>query len=531
MQIMWIIIISLLFITLSILLFVSLRRTKESIVEKFYNDTTNLKKLGGLLVNNFGMEYFQKMLNVGDVNFSDTSVCASINRKTCTAYSYLRNDLIPMMFMFPGVTANVPCGIILDPVKAWPLITLMSVIDADTNNRSCCTNENYTPIIVRNPFPKEVYPYFNSDNANNCITRTLEAQGKADWAKGNFVVYMPLKDRNLGAGCPTSCDGDLHCMYNNTGGNINQYIMNASPDCLAGKYKDSFIFTQVDESTVPDFVKEFFAKPESKPAGYIEMSFQKDCPDCKKPFLCVFDTSAANKYETNNESDRIASYIGKDGLGFKELFTKYMDAGYLQILQCRFEKKDWNMWIKVVKDWYKSLLAIMDKNNSMPDAFSYMLANPNSQSYFENEINLYINPDTRSDEYKQQNAIFQDAIIGFYYNGLTCEEQLSELNGVKSISAGNPGDVFYNGVDRCDRYWWMNDRNLVGSNRRAWEIDTIRTSKEMVQKVAKMFNEKHGRKVPVFKNVGDSNAFPSYKSMKRALNGDVRFSDVFVLDD
>lgn len=173
----------------------------------------------------------------------------------------------------------------------------------------------------------------------------------------------------------------------------------------------------------------------------------------------------------------------------------------------------------------------MEKNNSMPDELSYMLANPNTQGYFENEINLYINPDLSSVMYEKQNAIFQDAIIGFYYNGLTCEEQLSALNGVKSVSQGNASDVFYNSVDRCDRYWWLNDNTLYGASRREWEINTIEQSKQLVRKVAKMFNKKHNRNVPVFKNIGDSNAFPNYNSMKKALEGKVKFDEIFVLDE
>lgn len=497
----------------------------RNFAEKFENTTTDLNKLGGFLVNNFGLEYFQKMLEVGDVNYSDTSVCASINRKTCTAYSYIRRDLIPMMFVFPGVTANVPCGIILDPVKVWPLITLLAVVDADTNNRSCCTNENYDPVIVRNPFVNADY----NKNANACITTTLTNQGKTKWANGKYVVYMPLKDPNMGAGCPRNCNGDLYCTYNNTGGNINQYLMNSSQECINGKYTKEFIFTEVDQSKVPDFVKNQFTG--SVPDGYLELSFDKSCADCKKPYLCVYDTSPNNKFETINEDFRIASYIGKDGLGFQQLFTKYMDIVLLQILQCRSEKKDWNLWIGVVKEWYKSLLAIMNKDNSMADEFSYMLANPNTQGYFENEINLYINPDISSDEYKMQNKIFQDSIVGFYYNALTCEEQLKALNGVKSVSQGNPNDIFHNSTDRCDRYWWLNDNSLYGASRRAWEIERIQTSKELVKKVANMFNKKHGKNIPVFKNVGDNNAFPNYDSMKRALEGKIRFDEIFQLDD
>jgi hypothetical protein len=493
--------------------------------KKFNNTTTDLNNIGGLLANNFGMSYFEKMLEVGDVNYSDTSVCASINRKTCTAYSYIRKDLVPMLFIFPGIEANVPCGIILDPKKVWDLITLLSVVDADTNNRSCCTNENYDPILTRNPF--------QNDDSDQCMVNTIRAQKGPDsvWLKQKYAVYMPLGDPNFGAGCPRSCNGDLNCMYANTGGNINQYLMNASPECKAGNYASCFNFTEVPIDQVPQKIKDMFKDPNAQPDGYLELSFAKDCPTCKKPYLCVFENSPNNKFETIYEPDRIASYIGKDGLGFQNLFGQYMDIVLLQILQCRVEKKDWNLWVKLVKDWYKTLMSIMTKDNGMPDRYSYMLANPNTQGYFENEINLYINPDTSSREYKRQNKIFQDSIIGFYYNATTCEEQLNTLNGIKSVSQYNSSDVFYNNVDRCDRYWWLNDNSFDTNKRRSWEIDNIEKSRELVRKVADMFNKKHNRNVPVLKNVSSSNAYPNYNDMQRALNGKIQFNDVFIPDD
>jgi hypothetical protein len=524
---MWIILFGILFLIVVILFILTSKKPTgiALLKEKFYDTTTDLKNIGGLLTNNFGMEYFEKMLQVGDVNYSDISACASINRKTCTAYSYIRKDLIPMLFMFPGVDSNVPCGIILDPKKAWDLITLLAVVDADTNNRSCCTNENYLPILTRNPF--------QNNDSDQCMFNTIRAQQgpNSPWLKKKYAVYMPLKDPKLGAGCPTSCNGDLNCMYQNTGGNINQYWMHVSPECKAGNYANCFIFTEVPIDKVPQEIKDMFKDPNAQPDGYLEQSFAKDCPTCKKPYLCVFENSPNDKFEMIYEPDRIASYIGKDGLGFRNLFSQYMDIVMMNILQCRVEKKDWNLWINLLKDWYRSLLNIMNKDNSMPDQYSYMLGNPNNRSYFENEINMYINPDTSSDEYKRQNQIFQDSIIGFYYNATTCEEQLAPLNGVKSVSRYNPSDVFYNSVDRCDRFWWLYDNSFDTNKRRAWEIDSIEKSRELVRKVADMFNKKHNKNIPVLKNVASSNAFPNYDDMQRALNGQIQFDEIFVPDD
>ena len=46
-----------------------------------------------------------------------------------------------------------------------------------------------------------------------------------------------------------------------------------------------------------------------------------------------------------------------------------------------------------------------------------------------------------------------------------------------------------------------------------------------------MFNKKHNKNVPVLKNVASSNSYPNYDDMQRALNGEIRFDQVFVPDD
>jgi len=153
----------------------------------FNNTTTNLDNVGGFLVNNFGSVWFERMLKLGEVSLADTAVCAGINRHTCTAYSFIRKDLIPMFFMFPGEALNVPCGIILDTKKIWPLITLMATIDGDTNNRSCCTNESYSPILTRSPF---------SGNSNDlCVYNTLIEKAKTNpnyqkYVNGKYATYI-----------------------------------------------------------------------------------------------------------------------------------------------------------------------------------------------------------------------------------------------------------------------------------------------------------------------------------------------------
>jgi hypothetical protein len=542
--------------------------TYQGLKELFNNTTKDVNNLGGILCNNFGPEWFQAMLDRGEVSLQDTSVCAHVNRKTCTAYSYLRRDLIPMLFMFPGVEASVPCGIILDPQKVWPLITLMAIVDGDTNNRSCCTNESGGAILTRSPW--------TAGNNDLCIYNSMKQQvdaGTLDkkYITGSYAVYIPDKDKGVTGGvCNTSCNGNRTCMYNNSGGNINQWLMNSSPECIAGKYANCFVFTEVDPSTVPKEIKNLV---NPAPDGWLSQSMSPSCKTCKKPFLCVFkdapqtttqqsvapgmqdlrstrvspvgmqfDTasgaearrkflvegfndseSSENKYKTIEEADRIATYIGKNGFGMNTTVTHDMMIGDIAIKQCRFERDDWNAWIKVLKQHYENILGILRKDNSMVDTFNYQLAHPQSPSYFENEVNLYIDPDTSSDEYKKQNKIWQDSIIGFYYTATDCEEQLAPLKGVPSNFYGNEVSGV---VDRCNGFF-----NMTTQDRKNWEKDRITMSRVLVHEVADLFHKTQNRKVPVYKCTADSNAFPNYRSLIDAFNGDVKLSSIFQPDD
>ena len=511
--VLFVIIITLLLLTILIMYVIIplyLKNSQKSLKSMFLDK--------GLLVNNFGTVWFETMLQHGDVALADTAVCASVNRHTCTAYSLIKPDLIPMFFMFPGVNLNVPCGIILDPTKVWPLITLMAVVDGDTNNRSCCTNESYGPILTRSPF--------SGNPSDMCIYNTLLAKYGPNnkYVTGKYAVYIPAKDS--GGGCPTSCGGDLACMYQNSGGNINQWLMNSSPECIAGQYKDCFDFTEI-ASADPAIVKIFDGQA-VKPDGYLVQSTSDNCATCKKPYLCVFDEYKQDeRYKMVFEDKRIATYIGKDGVGF-QASPASMDIGKISITQCRFEKKDWNKWIDVLRQHYRRLLSIMKQDNSINEQYNYQMAHPFSPSYFENEVNLYIDPNTTSDDYKSQNSTWQDSIVGFYYTATPCEDQLQILNGVPATAFET---TFNNSTDRCDKFFQMDNPALDTSDkRRQWEMQNMAYSRELVHKVTSMFNEKHGKNLSVYKCTADSNSFPNYQSMVTALEGKTKLKSIFQKD-
>lgn len=488
--------------------------TLNGMIERFNN--TNTK--GGILCNNFGIEWFEAMLNRGDITLTDTSVCAHVNRKTCTAYSLLRKDLIPMLFIQPGKENNVPCGIILDTEKVWPLITLMATVDADTNNRNCCTNESGSPILVRNPL--------TGTNRDWCTYQSMLKQkeiGNLTDEQLNYAVYIPSIDKGFTNGtCNNSCSGDKRCMYNNSGGNINQWLMMYSDECKDGKYSNCFEFENIPTSEVPQSIKDALdAENGGEPDGWLIQKVTNDCSICDKPYLCVFDEApSGTPYQTVEEIDRIANYIGPDGKGFQKTVTNTMKIGDIAIKQCRFEKTDWDKWINVVRQYYKDLLGLLNSDNSVTKPeFNYMLANPDIPSYFENEVNLYINPDVSSSDFQTQNKIWQDSIIGFYYTSSTCDEQLGALDNI-------PTGIYNNAKERCDQFY----KDLTTAGRKQWENDRIEYSRKLVHQVQKLFNKKYNKSIPVYKSSPDSNAYPNYNSLVTALKKQTKLDNIFVLD-
>lgn len=480
-------------------------------LKKLFNNTdTNLNNIGGLLAKNFIFDSFQTFLDKGDIELIDTGDCASVNRHTCAAYTYIRKDLLSMLFTYPTTNKYyfTPCGIIFDVKKIWSLLTLMANIDADTNARNCLTNESGYSLLIYDP-------YSSKTNVNSCIKKTLQQKYGNKYL--NYAVYTP--SINPGGSCPVSCNNDLACMYNNSGGNINMWYMLNNTNLCQNGYSDCFDYTPVNSSKVPSDIKNNFSFFQ-QPSGYLLQTIKKDCPFTKKPYLFVLDEyQEDNKYDIVVEDNRIAVYIGKDGNGFQKIIADLPDPRKIAIKQARFEKKDWNSWIKILKKYYQSWLDLMNQDNSMKNSiYNYILGNPENPSFLENEVNVYIDPNVNNQEYLRQNKIFQDSIIGFYYIGTDCEEQMKDLKGVKSVY----NSTYTSNIDRCNGFYGMST-----NSRRSFEKNNTKKARNLVLQVAKMFNKKHDKNIPVFKCSADSCMYPNYESIEKALKGETNFDDIF----
>ena len=483
------IIIGIIIVLILSLVYISIKAKYKKIKDRF-NDTSTT---GGILIHMLTYDQLKNMLN-NEINISLMTDCGPPDKPTCSAWTLLRKDLAPMPFIYPGLHTTL--GILVDTKKIWNLITTMSIIDSDTNNRSCCVNGSGSSTLTK--WPKS---HYNDNLTNTCTTKILN-NNKYD----NWVAYIEKDDK--GANCPPECkDEDIYCKYMNT--YINQQLCTNSDSC----------YNFEETPNPPNDIKSMFTNP--SPEGYLKQTVKDSCTICTKPYLCVTDNSPDNN-NIIEEKDRIAAYVGKNGNKFEKLYYNddilggAYNTGRLAGYQCKFERKNWDIWVNTVHNYYKILLSLMNRDNSIRlDNYKFLNADPYASSYIENEVNMYVNPDKNSDEYKKQNKIFMDSILGFIYIDSTCEKQLEALDKI-------PVGQFTNNVDRCDAFF-----NMKQSDRVNMEQKEIIDNNKLVIDMVSWFNKQYKKKIHGYALNATSNAFPNYKTLSKALDSNIKFDDVF----
>lgn len=201
-------------------------------------------------------------------------------------------------------------------------------------------------------------------------------------------------------------------------------------------------------------------------------------------------------------------------------------------LQYSFDKKEWGNWIKTIKNYYRSVINLMQPTGAIITKYSNEMANPYYQNHLENKVNLDIDSNNKSNIYKKQNKIFQDSIIGFFFVKNTCEDQLASLKGIKTYINNIPQSTFISNIDRCDGFFYENGDNpewspIYEDDRRTYEKRNINKSKDLAIKVTYMFNKKHNKNIPIFSATPDSNLFYNYNQLKKAIENKINFNDIF----
>merc|ERR1712061_117341 len=113
--------------------------------------------------------------------------------------------------------------------------------------------------------------------------------------------------------------------------------------------------------------------------------------------------------------------------------------------QCKWKRKNWNAWVSASRTALRHALGEALGAGAWN---GYTWADPAAEgAYFENEVNAYVNPDTSSDDYMQQNDAFMASVMAVVVDMQTCEEKLRFLDGVPS--SGKGGVVYRDAASRC----------------------------------------------------------------------------------
>ncbi len=466
---------------------------------------------GGLLGHMMQPEDLQAALAVTPVQLRLSSPgvadCAAVNRKTCSAWTYLRRDLPPMIFIYPSSPSSLGywtplCGILLDPRVAWPLVASMSVIDSDTDVRSCCGNET-----------GQAYALRTSDDPQGltCVPPGLEL----------WVIYLPS---DAVGSCPTSCPAsDPSCRAINAGGGVNVFDLLSWDPCDCIDWAVAVTPSAADLAAMQQ-------QTGSQLVGYSFHTLQS-CPLCSGPYVCSTKPLAGGAdYAVAPTGAR--AYVGESGERFGQLFYSADWANFslasLMNRQCKWPRDAWPQWIGALKAFYQQVASSF-VDGVLPPALNYLQANPCTYAFNENEVNLYVDPS------KPDDATFRAAIVGFFWVSTTCTDQLASLDGVTSTwgGGGTGGGCIYSDVaTRCNDL--LCPRGTPCADASAYVADQRRAAaRDAVRQMVAQFNATYrvgGTPVVAYSATPSSNAFFDQATLDKAAAGNVAFTDVFTVD-
>lgn len=511
-----------------------------SVEDMFANRDDTPGQVGGVLVHMMSIEAAAQLADMAplEVNLNDDWVCdcGPVGAASCSAWTYLRSDLMPVIFAKPSgweskEGASSPlystpiCGVIVDPNRIWPLLTNMGVVDSGTNDRNCCASERdwvqsswfaCSPEDSKDAPPGALSFALQYDGA--CAVGGQCAENDV-WCKrmhsGGGVIRTGLGCTSLG--CPTARDP----VGNNWG-----------CDQCAARGDDA----RPSAGACRACAMVHACATASEPLGSQDT----------RPFATHNRAAAWAPQYVDLDARELGNLVGEEAGAFKRLFAN--DAGELRDTfeissnMCRFAPSQWAQFVGALKEYYRAWLTAYqtpaDLRAEWAVGRNYMLANPDYwMPYLENEVNLYAQPKSGDPLYaaqaRRQSDAFRDSIVGFFYVGKTCLELHADLEGVSSQftdpTAAAPesggGTTYAAAKDRCDGYF--------GSDTLAEaEYQYIERARVVVRKLVDKFNSTYrrdGHPVAAYKYVGDTNTYFKRRSLQKVLNeGGVTINDVFI---
>ena len=365
----------------------------DTYFEKLYNNVVEINdvifeknpNINGVLVHLFGDNDIDTIINQKtfkfNLNSSGVCDCSEFSPKTCSAWTYLRKDLPPILYNFPSSPAvsngywTPIWGVILDANKAWPLITTMGITDSDTNGRNqlaldinnfvnlwdnngngnfndgsrCSGTNSYTPFFTMdsknnlNPVNKKSVDIVIQSSSGN----GKEQRNNISCGYGDDISSMNCRYVNAGAGIESSewayANQNLYgwdCPYNDNGtggfgmpGSIYrpQGSLNGTgkqtKSCYIIEIKNGSNLSNDDKKIVASQLNINLNKVNSLKVGLWKPG--KDCYATKYPFLCVSDDNPSTFNNTAYPNNWIKPVPNTDSWGSN--YSSNLDGQYINI--------------------------------------------------------------------------------------------------------------------------------------------------------------------------------------------------------
>jgi hypothetical protein len=352
--------------------------------------------INGVLVHLFGDNDLDAIINQKSFEFNLNSHgvcdCSSFSAKTCSAWTYLRKDLPPILYNFPSSPAvnggywTPIWGVVLDANKAWPLITTMGVTDSDTfgrnqlsidpftyinlwdkngngnfNDGSRCSGDNtYTPFFTEdqdsnlNPVDKKSVDIVIQSSTGNGIDK----RNNTSCGYGDDISSMNCRYINAGGGIQSAewlyANQNLYgwdCAYNDNGtggygmpgsiyrpqGNFNGKGKKTK-GCYVIEIKSGSYLNEDDKTNVANELGITKNEVNNLKVGLWKPS--NDCYASKYPFLCVSNENPSTIDNTAYPNNWIKPVPSSDSWGSNA--SSNLDGQYIYIQDAGYDGWDTN---------------------------------------------------------------------------------------------------------------------------------------------------------------------------------------------
>ena len=393
---------------------------------------------------------------------------------------------------------------------------------------------------------------------------------------------------NKGANCPTSCnnlyeDGTIknkYCKYRVAGGGLSQLNLNSSKwnwdetDDRPQIY-NTFILEQKLKQNEKAAKACGWSNTVTPDSRFLEWTPGKNS-FARNPYICVTEKTPTNNVNIGNDVlvntfnkdpslDVIYNYVGSnfsDGNYIEQSNKDKKNNGYtfaeqyygginrsnipigtstIQNFQCKWEKKDFNRWIAEIKNFWFTVFKTLNKDNMYvndPNNFgkNTLLANPNIYwEYFENEVNVFIDPSITDDNDKY-NKIYRDSIIGFGFYNKTIFEQLQEIPNLDNITIDAGNGIIYNNIQDRVMGTKKGPGYLVGMGNSSdvipyisrYERARLLKGKELMNSIKNKFNKKYNKNISLYELNTYSPILQNYSLLTKIFNNELDGQKIFI---